>query len=151
ELALQQECLHQYFAGRETRRRAAEEASAMISDIGHVSSIQRDGRGPTVEVAGAALGESGVAVMRLHYRAGAHFDADRRQPVVSFAPPGPFPCRVAGKTLQPHAVEGGVAVFPAGIDTAADCDRDIRTLLIAIDPGRFALASAEDGADRPQL
>jgi AraC family transcriptional regulator len=58
---------------------------------------------------------------------------------------------VAGKTLQHKAVEGGLAVFPAGIDTAADCDRDVRSLLIAIDPGRLTLASSEDGASRAQL
>jgi AraC family transcriptional regulator len=55
------------------------------------------------------------------------------------------------KTLQHEAVEGGLALFPAGIDTAADCDRDVRSLLIAIDPGRLALAFAEDSAPRAQL
>ena len=58
---------------------------------------------------------------------------------------------MAGKTLQHEAVEGGLAVFPAGIDAAADCDRDVQSLLIAIDPGCLALASAEDSAPRAQL
>jgi hypothetical protein len=39
----------------------------MFSDIGDVSSIQRDSGQPTIVTAGAAPGESGVAVMQLRY------------------------------------------------------------------------------------
>jgi AraC family transcriptional regulator len=123
----------------------------MLSDIGNVSSIQRNGDPPTVVTAGAAPGESGAALVQLRYQGGAHFHANLRQHVVTFVSAGPITCRVAGKTLQHEAVEGGLAVLPAGIDTAADCDRDVRSLVIAIDPGRLALASADDSAPRAQL
>ena len=56
----------------------------MLSDIGDVSSIQRDGDPPTVVTAGAAPGESGVALVQLRYQDGAHFHADLRQHVVTF-------------------------------------------------------------------
>ena len=121
---------------------------AMLSDIGDVSSIQGDGHPPTVVTAGAAPGESGVTLLQLRYSGGAHFHADLRRHVVTFVSAGPITCRVAGKTLQHDAVEGGLAVFPAGIDASADCDRDVGSLLIAIDPGRLALASAEGPAHR---
>jgi hypothetical protein len=102
--------------------------------------------------AGAAPGESGVAVMRLRYQGGAYTHAaDLRQHVVTFASSGPTTRRVAGKTLQYGAIEGGLCIFPAGIDTAMDCDGDVRSLLFAIDPGRLALASAEDSAVGVQL
>jgi AraC family transcriptional regulator len=89
--------------------------------------------------------------VQLRYQGAAHFHAVLRQHVIAFVSAGPITCRVAGKTLQHKAVEGGLAVFPAGIDTGADCDRDVRSLLIAIDPSRLALASSEDGAPRAQL
>src|SRR5580658_6965125 len=125
----------------------------MFSDLGDVSSIQRDGRPPTVVTAGAAPGESGVAVMQLRYQGGAYFHADLRQHVVTFASAGPSTRRVAGKTLQYGAVEAGLCIFPAGIDMTVDCDcdSDVRSLLVAIDPERFALASAEDSAAGAQL
>jgi len=123
----------------------------MFSDIGDVSSIQRDGGPPTIVTAGAAPGESGVVVMQLRYQGGGHFHADLRQHVVSFASAGPSTRRVAGKTLPYGAVEAGLCIFPAGIDMTVDCDSDVRSLLIAIDPERFALASAEDSAAGAQL
>ena len=123
----------------------------MLSEMGDVSSIQRDGDPPTVVTSGAAPGESGVSLVQLRYQGGAHFHADLHQHVVAFVSAGPITCRVAGKTLQHEAVDGSLALFPAGIDTAADCDRDIQSLLIAIDPGRLALACAEDGAASAQL
>jgi len=123
----------------------------MFSDIGDVSSIQRDGRPPTVVTAGAAPGESGVAVMQLRYQGGAYFHADLRQHVVTFASAGPSTLRVAGKTLQHETVEAGLCIFHAGIDMTVDCDSDVRTLLIAIDPDCLALASAEDSAAGAQL
>jgi AraC family transcriptional regulator len=123
----------------------------MFSDIGDVSSIQRDGRPPTVVTAGAAPGESGVAVMHLRYQGGAYFHADLRQHFVAFASAGPSTLRVAGKTLQHDAVEAGLCIFPAGIDMTVDCDSDVRSLLIAIDPDCLALASAEDSAAGARL
>ena len=123
----------------------------MLSDIGDVSSIQRNGDPPTVITAGAAPGESGVAVVQLHYRGGVHFRADLRHHVVGFVTAGPISCRMADRTLQHDAQEGGLSVFPAGIDTAADCERDTGTLLISIDPSRLALASAEDSGPGGRL
>ena len=118
----------------------------MLSDIGNVCSIQRDGDPPTVVTAGAAPGESGAAFVQLRYQGGAHFHANLRQHVINFCV-----CRTDNvprgrRDAEHQAVEGGLAVFPAGIDAAADCDRDVRSLLIVIDPGRLALASADDCA-----
>jgi hypothetical protein len=43
------------------------EAYAMLSDVGNVSTIQRDGDPPTVETAGATRDESGVAVVQQRF------------------------------------------------------------------------------------
>ena len=40
-----------------------------------------------------------------------------------------------------------MAVCPAESDYAADSERSVEAILIAIDPGQFALAAAEDSVD----
>ena len=122
-----------------------------LSDVGDVSSMQPDGRPPTVVADGTARGESGVAVMHLRYQGGCYVKADLRQHVVCFASAAPIMRRVAGKTLRHLTVEGDLSIFPAGIDTASEGDCDVRSLLIAIDTERLALASAEGSTAGAQL
>jgi AraC family transcriptional regulator len=118
----------------------------MLSDIGDVSSIQADGAAPSVLAAGGAAGESGVRVAKLKYQGSAHFTATLHQHVVTFVSQGPIDCRVAGKALSHLACEGSLSVFPAGVDAACDRCVDTTTLLISVEPGRLALAAAEDSA-----
>jgi hypothetical protein len=66
--------------------------------------------------------------------------------VITFVSQGPIDCRVAGKALSHLACEGSLSVFPAGVDAACDGCADTTTLLISVEPGRLALAAAEDSA-----
>ena len=123
----------------------------MLSDIGDISSIQADGAAPSVLVAGGAAGESGVQVVKLKYQGGAHFAASLHQHVITFMSRGPIYCRVAGKALSHQAHEGSLAVLPAGIDAACDRSADTTSLLICVEPGRLALAAAEESAFAAEL
>jgi AraC family transcriptional regulator len=123
----------------------------MFSDIGEISSIQADGAASSVLAAGGAAGESGVRVAKLKYQGAAHFTATLRQHVITFVSQGPIDCRVAGKALSHVAREGSLSVFPAGVDAACDRCADTRTLLISVEPGRLALAAAEDSAFAAEL
>ena len=118
----------------------------MLANIGDISSVQADGAAPSVLVAGGAPGESGVSIVELSYRGGAHFTADLRKHVIAFVSRGPIDCRVAGKGLSHDARDGSLGVFPAGVDAACDRDSDTVSLIVAVEPGRLALAAAEDGA-----
>ena len=60
----------------------------MLSDIGDVSAIQRDGDPPTVVTAGSAPGESGIALVQLRYQV--PFFADI-PPASCLATAGPAP------------------------------------------------------------
>jgi AraC family transcriptional regulator len=118
----------------------------ILSSVGDISSAQADGAPPSVVAAGAAAGESGVALTYVRFAGGAHFTANLRQHVITFVSSGPITCRLAGKTLEHDAVDGSLSVLPAGLDTGADCDRDADSLMIAVDPSHLALAAAEDSA-----
>jgi AraC family transcriptional regulator len=87
-----------------------------------------------------------VSLTHVHFDGAAHFGANLRRHVVTFVSPGPITCQLAGKTVEHDAVDGSMAVLPAGLDTRADCDRDADSLMISVDPSRFALAAAEDCA-----
>jgi AraC family transcriptional regulator len=123
----------------------------MLSDIGDISSIQADGAAPSVLTAGGAAGESGVRVAKLKYQRSAHFTATLHQHVITFVSQGPINCRVAGKALSHVAREGSLSLFPAGVDAACDRCADTTTLLISVEPGRLALAAAEDSAFAAEL
>ena len=64
---------------------------------------------------------------------------------------GRIDCRVAGKALSHEAHDGSLAVFPAGVDAACDRSADATSLLICVEPGRLALAAAEDSAFAAKL
>jgi AraC family transcriptional regulator len=123
----------------------------MFSDIGDISSIQANGAPPSVLAAGGAASESGVRVAKLNYQGSAHFTAAMQQHVITFVSQGAIHCRVAGKDLSHVAREGSLSVFPAGVDAACDRCGDTRTLLISVEPGRLALAAAEDSAFAAEL
>jgi AraC family transcriptional regulator len=60
---------------------------------------QKDGGPPATLVAGSAPGESGISVLRVRFRGGAHFNVIVRQHLVCFASPVRIECRMAGRTF----------------------------------------------------
>jgi AraC family transcriptional regulator len=110
--------------------------------------VQGGGLPPTALSAGSAPGESGVSVLRARFKGGVHFSATLQRHLVCFHMTAPvhIECRLAGRTLHHEAPVGSLAVLPAGADSSADTDETFDSLLIEIDPGRLALAAAEDEA-----
>ncbi|MGY8663649.1 AraC family transcriptional regulator [Bradyrhizobium sp. UFLA05-109] len=124
---------------------------SMIADIGEVFSAQKDGSPPTILASGCAPGESGVSVVSLRYKGGAHFSACLRQHLIAFVSRSRIACRLAGSALYHKAHDGSLAICPAGLDTCADTVQDLDALLVAVRPDKFALAAAEDGAVEAEL
>jgi AraC family transcriptional regulator len=62
-----------------------------------------------------------------------------------------FECRIADRSLSHKPPAGSLTICPAGSDYAADADRSLESILVAIDPGRLALAAAEDSAADARL
>src|SRR5215469_18595482 len=58
---------------------------------------------------------------------------------------------MAGRALRREAPAGSLAIRPAGFDCAADVEGSVDGLLVAIDPGWFSLAAAEDSTLDAQL
>src|SRR6516165_8831032 len=85
----------------------------MIADIGEVFSAQKDGSPPTILAGGRAPGESGVSVVSLRYKGGAHFSACLRQHLIAFVSKTRIKCRLAGRALYHKAHEGSLAICPA--------------------------------------
>jgi AraC family transcriptional regulator len=123
----------------------------MMSEVGEIFSAQKDGSPPTILASGRAPGESGVSVVSLRYQGGAHFSATLRQHLVAFVSKTRIRCRLAGRALDHQAHEGSLAICPAGLDTGADADQDLASLLVAVRPDKFALAAAEDGTLEAEL
>jgi AraC family transcriptional regulator len=115
-------------------------------EIGASYLVQEDGESPTTLVAGSAPGESGVSVVSLRFRGGLHFSATPHRHLIWFASPVCIDCRIAGRTLAHEAPGGSLAICSAGSDCGADAEERVNALLVAIDPGRFALDAAEDSA-----
>src|SRR3984893_17862397 len=107
---------------------------------------QGEGGLPTTLAVGSAPGESGVSVLSLRFRGGSHFSATTQQHLAWVVSPVRVDCRMAGRTLRHEAPAGSLAICPAGIDCAADAEEKVDALLVAIDPGQFALAAAESSA-----
>jgi len=112
---------------------------------------QADGGLPTTLAAGSAPGESGVSVLRVRFRGGAHFNVIARQHLVCFVSQVRIECRMAGRMLRHQAPAGSLAICPAGIDSVADAEQSVDAILVTIDPGRLALAAAEDAALEARL
>ena len=118
---------------------------------GELRLAQEDGGPPTTLAAGSAPGESGVSVLGVRFRGGAHIDVKAGRHLVSFVSRVHIECRMAGRANAEHAPTGSLAICPAGIDAAADTGESVDAIIVAIDPGRFALAAAEDSALEARL
>ena len=46
---------------------------------------------------------------------------------------------------------GSLSIYPAGVDCAADADMGVEILMVAVDPGRMALAAAEGALPEARL
>jgi AraC family transcriptional regulator len=125
-----------------------------VMEIGELRLAQEDGGLPTTLAAGNAPGESGVCVVKVRFQGGFHLVATLRRHLICFqtmAPQLRFECRMADRTLSHQPPAGSLAICPAGIDCAADAEGSVDAVLVAVDPGRLALAAAEDSALEAQL
>jgi AraC family transcriptional regulator len=120
-------------------------------EIGIHSLTQEDGNWPATLAAGSVPGESGVFVFNLRFRRGAHFSGTPRQHLIWFVSPVRIECRMADRTLRHEAPDGSLAICPAGIDCGAEAAESVDALLVTIDPGRLALAAAQESALEAQL
>jgi AraC family transcriptional regulator len=130
------------------------ERGFLMIAIGDLHLAQEDGGPPTTLAAGSAPGESGVSVLSVRFERGLHLAATLRQHLVCFQMSHlHIDCRMADRVLQHEPPPGALAICPAGIDCAADADAEqgVVVVLVAVDPGRFALAAAEDSAIEAQL
>jgi AraC family transcriptional regulator len=125
----------------------------MMTAIGELTLAQEDGGLPTTLAAGSAPGESGVSILSMRFRGGAHFSATPRQHLIWFqmSSQACFECRIAGRALRHEPPAGSLAICPAGADCAADAGASVDAILVAIDPSQFALAAAEDSALEARL
>jgi AraC family transcriptional regulator len=62
-----------------------------------------------------------------------------------------YQCHLSGRALTHEPPSGSLAICPSGSDYRADVDGSGATILVAIDPGRLALAAAEDLSLEAQL
>jgi AraC family transcriptional regulator len=51
--------------------------------------------------------------------------------------------RMVGRVAHYERRAGPLSITPSGCDIAADADEDVEILVVAVDPGRMALAAAE--------
>jgi AraC family transcriptional regulator len=126
----------------------------MLAGISELSLAQEDGELPTTLAAGCAAGESGVIVLNLRFHGALHLSATSRWHLICFqlfAHERRFECRMADRTVSHSPPTGSLAISPAGIDSGANAEGSVDVIFIAIDPGRVALAAAEDNAIEAQL
>jgi len=128
--------------------------SDVTMGLGELSLAQENGSTPTTLASGSAPGESGLSVVNVRFQGGMHLAAALRHHLICFqrmhGQPR-FECRMADRTLSHEPPSGSLAICPAGIDCAADTDGSVDAILVAIDPGKLALAAAEDSALEAQL
>jgi AraC family transcriptional regulator len=123
-----------------------------MADIGTVCMAQQDGRAPTTLAAGSAPGESGVSVLSLRFNGSMHLLARPRWHCMCFQmTPGRVERRMADRVVRLERPVGSLTITPAGFDIAADADEDVDILIVAVDPGRMALAVAEAALPEAQL
>jgi len=113
---------------------------------------QQDGGAPTTLAAGSAPGESGVSILNFRFDGGMHLLATPRCHCICFEM---YQVRVekrmAGRIAHYERPVGSLTINPAGYDFAADADEDVEILVVAVDPGRMALAAAEGALPEAQL
>jgi AraC family transcriptional regulator len=120
--------------------------ASMMAGFGDLHLAQGDGTPPATLAAGSAPGESGVSVLGLQFRSGAHFRATPQNHLVWFSTKVRIDCRMADRTLRHDAPTGSLAICPAGVDCAAQTDASMEAIVVAIDPKRLALAAADSSA-----
>jgi AraC family transcriptional regulator len=120
----------------------------MFHEISELRLAQADGSLPTAVAAGSAPGESGVFVYGARFHGGGHISATPRLHHICFhvVPGSHFDCRIADQVLSHKPSRGCVAICPSGADYAADGEGTTEAIIVAVDPGRFALAAAEGSA-----
>jgi AraC family transcriptional regulator len=125
----------------------------MFKEVSEFCLAQGDGGLPTAVAIGSAPGESGVSVFRAQFQGGVHLSATPRRHHVCFqlSPPSRFDCRIAGRAMSHSPRAGALAISPAGADYWAEAEGSVDAILVAIDPGQFALAAAEGAALEAQL
>jgi AraC family transcriptional regulator len=125
----------------------------MFKEISEFRLAQADGGLPTVVAAGSAPGESGVFVTRARFHGGWHVSATPRLHYVGFrlTPSAHVDSRIAGQVLSHRPSQGCLAICPSGADYAADGEGSSEGIIVAIDPGQFALAAAEGSAFEAEL
>jgi AraC family transcriptional regulator len=124
-----------------------------MMDIGAVHLAQQDGGAPTALAAGSAPGESGVSLLGLlRFDCGMHVVATPRCHCICFQmSPGRVEKRMAGRVDCVERPVGSLTIDPAGFDFGADADERMDILVVAVDPGRLALAAAEGALPEAQL
>ena len=115
--------------------------------------MQRDDDPSAVYAAHTAQGESGVAVTCLRFQRFAQFRAAPTQHLVfmQLSPRLRLDCRVAGGRLRHEQVTAGIAIVPAGVDSSVSSNTTADVMVVAVKPGRLALAAADDLAVEAQL
>ena len=124
-----------------------------MTKSGEVIWMQRDDGPSAVYAARTAQGESGVSVTCLHFQRFAQFRAAPTQHLVfmQLSPRLRLDCRVAGGRLCHEPTTGGIAILPAGVDASVGSNIAADVMVVAVKPGRLALAAADDMAVEAQL
>ena len=114
---------------------------------------QQDGGAPTTLAAGSAPGESGVSILGIRFDGGMHLLATgaRCHCICFQMSPGRVEKRMADRLVCVERRAGSLSIYPAGVDCAADADIGVDILMVAVDPGRMALAAAEGALPEAQL
>ena len=121
-------------------------------DIGALRMAQQDGGAPTTLAAGSAPVESGGSILNFRFDGGMHLLATPRCHCICFEMSQVrVEKRMAGRIAHYERPVGSLTINPAGYDFAADADEDVEILVVAVDPGRMALAAAEGALPEAQL
>jgi AraC family transcriptional regulator len=125
----------------------------VFQEISELRLAQVDGGLPTVVAAGSAPGESGVFVFGARFHGRMHVSATPRLHHICFhlTPSAYVEGRIAGQARSHRPSRGSLAICPAGADYAADGQGSTEAIIVAIDPGQFALAAAEGSAFEAEL
>ncbi|TWB63171.1 AraC family transcriptional regulator [Bradyrhizobium sacchari] len=117
-----------------------------MRELGKIRWAQKDGQPPQLLYTERSRGESGVLAFRARFEGGVHFSATAHQHLIYFqmSPSVQIECRMDGLHAKQNATAGALAIGPAGIYCEAESNQSMDVLLIAVDPRRLALASAED-------
>jgi AraC family transcriptional regulator len=124
-----------------------------LTKFGEFHFSHNDGSPPLTLMTKHPPGESGVALLRMRFHRGVHFNATTRQHLIFFqlSPQMRIKCRMADRALLHEPGAGSLAICPAGIDCSAESDSGFDALVVAIKPSQLALAAAEDSALEAKL